>query len=301
MDVAIIGAGLAGLAAARILADAGRPAVIFDKGRGLGGRLATRRRAPWAFDHGAPGVAPAGGDLAAYLIAATAAGAAKPIRDAPNTHRGLPGMSGLVKPLAVGLDIRRATEVARVIGRGGRLALLDACDEDLGTFDRLICAIPAPQAARVLAAVLDGTGVQRIEAARMDPCWTLMASWNGGPALARQTGGAPFASVLCQHHGDRPVWVAHAAPDWSRANLELDRDDARDVLTNALMAHLGTTRQPDIAMAHRWRYARTAVPMGRDFLAQAGGRVLIGGDWALGPQAGHAFTSGQAMGRALGG
>ena len=52
MRVAIIGAGIAGLACARRLHDAGIEATLFDKSRGLGGRLATRRA-----DTGTPGVA----------------------------------------------------------------------------------------------------------------------------------------------------------------------------------------------------------------------------------------------------
>src|SRR3546814_6562189 len=57
MRVAIIGAGISGLACARRLRDAGLEATLFDKSRGIGGRLATRRANPGnpevAFDHGA--------------------------------------------------------------------------------------------------------------------------------------------------------------------------------------------------------------------------------------------------------
>ena len=49
----MIGAGLAGLAAARSLADAGVTVTVFEKSRGVGGRTATRREGLWAFDHGA--------------------------------------------------------------------------------------------------------------------------------------------------------------------------------------------------------------------------------------------------------
>jgi glycine/D-amino acid oxidase-like deaminating enzyme len=54
MTIAIIGAGLAGIAAGRTLAAAGHSVVLFEKSRGLGGRVATRRTGAGAFDHGAP-------------------------------------------------------------------------------------------------------------------------------------------------------------------------------------------------------------------------------------------------------
>ncbi|MCA9542044.1 MAG: NAD(P)-binding protein, partial [Myxococcales bacterium] len=51
--IAVIGAGIAGLAAAEALRDAGRSVEVFDKARGPGGRMATRRDESDAFDHGA--------------------------------------------------------------------------------------------------------------------------------------------------------------------------------------------------------------------------------------------------------
>lgn len=51
--VVIIGSGSSGLACARTLAAAGLVPVVLDKGRGIGGRVATRRVGPMPFDNGA--------------------------------------------------------------------------------------------------------------------------------------------------------------------------------------------------------------------------------------------------------
>ncbi len=53
VSVAVIGAGMAGLAAARILSEAGVRCTLFDKSRGVGGRMSTRRAGDLQFDHGA--------------------------------------------------------------------------------------------------------------------------------------------------------------------------------------------------------------------------------------------------------
>src|SRR6478609_8736009 len=53
MKVAIVGAGMAGAACARALADVGIEVQLFDKGRSVGGRLAQRRVEEGLFDHGA--------------------------------------------------------------------------------------------------------------------------------------------------------------------------------------------------------------------------------------------------------
>ena len=48
----VVGAGLAGLTAAQALTDA-FDVIVLDKGRGFGGRMATRRIGDATFDHGA--------------------------------------------------------------------------------------------------------------------------------------------------------------------------------------------------------------------------------------------------------
>lgn len=52
-DILIIGAGMSGLTAASALQQAGREVIVVDKGRGVGGRMATRRIGAATFDHGA--------------------------------------------------------------------------------------------------------------------------------------------------------------------------------------------------------------------------------------------------------
>ncbi|WP_396431657.1 FAD-dependent oxidoreductase, partial [Limnohabitans sp.] len=51
--IAIIGVGLAGVTSARTLRQAGHNVTLFEKSRGLGGRMSTRASAFGSFDHGA--------------------------------------------------------------------------------------------------------------------------------------------------------------------------------------------------------------------------------------------------------
>jgi len=273
-DAAIIGAGLAGLAAAARLAQDGRDVAVFDKSRGTGGRLATRRGAAGAFDHGAPAAhGDAGFDTAMGAIGAERHG---------DGWRGRPGMSGLVKPLEQGVEILRGRRIVRV-DRAGGWHLIDADGTRAGPFRHLLIAIPAPQA----AALRPHRALDRI---RMAPCWTLMAV-RSGPAPAP---AVPVAQVLAQ--GDRPgadpgALVAHADPGWSAAHLEEDAGTVADAMWRALAPGAAPATH---AAAHRWRHARTVRALGRPFL-DTGGGCLLGGDWALGPSAGDAWRSGRAM------
>ena len=66
-DIVIIGSGIAGLSCARRLAQAGRTSLVVDKGRGVGGRVATRRAEGFQFDHGAQYIYAKNADFAALI------------------------------------------------------------------------------------------------------------------------------------------------------------------------------------------------------------------------------------------
>ena len=100
--IAIIGAGIAGLTCARELVRHGIDPVLFDKGRGLGGRLSTRRgEGGYQFDHGARYLTAKSGGFESFLQDAEAAGAIATWSPNPGMRAfvGTPGMTGLPKHL----------------------------------------------------------------------------------------------------------------------------------------------------------------------------------------------------------
>lgn len=114
-SVVIVGAGIAGLACARRLARAGVSALVLDKGRGIGGRVATRCENGLQFDR-AQYVTAKGEEFAAVLRDLVTAGDAAPWPHGMSRTRivGTPGMVTLGKALAVGLDVRHGAQVTAV-------------------------------------------------------------------------------------------------------------------------------------------------------------------------------------------
>ena len=118
-DVLVIGTDMAGLSAAAALQKAGRKPLLVDKGRGVGGRLATRRDGATTFDHGAQFVTARDVRFEAVLEKACAAGSVvewcrgfAAEADGYPRWRGNPGMSALAKFLAAGLGIVQNKQVA---------------------------------------------------------------------------------------------------------------------------------------------------------------------------------------------
>ncbi len=309
--IAVIGAGLAGLAAAAALAAAGRRVAVIEKSRGLGGRLATRRRSGMpVFDHGAPSVIGTGG-FADALADWEDLGAAAPWGDG---HVGLPGMSGLVKPLAEGLDLRTETEIhqlsAAAPGAGPGWRLVDGAGGVVEA-ETLLLAIPSVQASRLLAGVAEVPGLAEVA---MTPMLTLMAGFPEPLGLPDRIegDGAPLATAV--RNGAKPgrdptqeAWVVHAGADWSRAHLE-DLDGARTALLRALGELAGAALPPaDPVMIHRWRYAFAERPLGRACHWDPTARLGLCGDWChraelsggLSRGAEAAFESGRALAEAV--
>ena len=304
--IAIIGAGMAGLACARRLADAGLAPVVFDKGRGIGGRLATRREGPGIqFDHGAQFVTARSDGFAALLAGMRAAGAAARWDDGAEAPHvvGTPGMSALAKHLARGLVVRQAAEVSTVIRAGEGWDLVVGASTE--RFDRVVLTAPAPQVAALLGA--DHPLAAELASVRLDPCLTLMAALDPAsprPFVSRSDDADPLAWIA--HDGSKPgrgasaCWVAQAGPAWSAAHLALEREAIVALMLPMLCERLGVP-VGDVrhAAAHRWRYARVSVPLGRPFARDASGTLYAGGDWCLGPRVEAAWTSGDAIARAL--
>jgi len=303
-QIAILGAGLAGLTAARALADAGHNVTVFEKGRGLGGRMASRRKDGWRFDHGAIVLRPSDDDFAAFTAQNDAEGNAAYWNDAAGWI-GLPGMSGAVKPIANGLTIHTQAEVT-ALERGVDGWVLQGPTAAAGLqFHQLILAIPQPQAHRLLSPWPQLQA--QIEPAQMDPCWTLMVGFGARlptDMTYSNDGNGPIAVIAretAKPGRDLPGdgWVIQANADWSRTHLEWDRTAVETALMDAFFAALGCNAvSPNISMAHRWRYALTSRPLGQSYLNDASLGLSICGDWCLGSGAQDAFNSGRRLAEA---
>jgi renalase len=327
MRAAVIGAGLAGAAAARALVQAGIEPVLFDKGRGAGGRLSTRRaETPLGealIDHGAQFVTAETPAFQALIDEAAAAGAARPwnarlvsvdrIGGAqalrPKTRWvGTPGMSALVRTALNGLDARFGAQALRLSGKPGAWAVHFGDGTVEGPFERVAVTLPPEQLIDLLARTdADFSAlIQEARSARIGPCWTVMsvhdAPFDPGFDGAQLLGGAIrwMARMNARPGWQGPeCWVLQGSPDWSQAFLEADPDTVMRALCEEAFVRFGLPH-PVWRSAHRWRYALVRQGAGTECALDPSGTLGAGGDWRLGPRAELAWRSGLALGAALG-
>ncbi len=313
---AVIGAGLSGLAAANALAAHGHRVEVFDKARGPGGRMSTRREAGLQFDHGAqyftvrdPRFSCAvsgwqGSGLTAPWkgrLVRLENGRSQPVGGAEERWVGVPGMNAVGRHLADRLEVRYRTRVASVDrGRAGWRLLLDGGGEVDG-FDALVVSAPAPQTAELLAGAAPVLAAAAA-AVPMAPCWAVMVAFERALPLGFD-GAFVHRSPLSWIARDaskpgRPAaetWVLHGGPEWSREALELEPSEATAVLLDAFRDATGLGRVvPTHAVAHRWRFALPPEPLPEPCLADPERAVAACGDWCGGPRVEGAYLSGLA-------
>lgn len=314
--VAIVGAGVSGLICARSLHDQGFAVTVFEKSRGTGGRISTRRADGWQFDHGtqyftarAPvfqrhvqnwierGVA-AEWHGRFVVLGQRGTGTREPA-PAEKRYVGNGGMNAIARHMARDLDVRCNTGVASANRLDGAWMLTGAEGPSPGSFDVLVVAVPAPQAVPFVA----GTTIEKVAASvRHEPCWAVMAGFENplpidfDGALVHHAALA-WISRDCSKPGRpaRETWVLHATPAWSRAHLE----DTPEAVSALLLAELAVVTgqpvpAPAFVAAHRWRYALPAEPLHDRCLFDASSNLVACGDWCGGPRVEGAFLSGMA-------
>jgi len=318
--IAVIGAGIAGLAAARALSAAGVSTVVLDKGRGPGGRTSTRRREGFTFDHGAQFLTArderfrrevdswlASGCVARWepRVAISDGGRLTPDPREHELFVGAPRMSSLAEHLAGDLEVRCGVEVAGLRREGRLWRLVDAGGTPLCAAEHVIVTAPAPQAARLLA---DHSDLGR-EAARaaMSPCWAVMLGFEEEApldydAVFPETGTLDWMARDSSKPGRAGVetWVLHGSPGWSSRHLEADPQQVIADLIACFGRQTGVTLpEPAHAEAHRWRHARPAPDLGTDHLIDREAGISAAGDWCAGPRISNAWLSGTRLAERL--
>lgn len=304
VDVTVVGGGISGLACARAVQDAGRTVRVLDRGRRVGGRLASGTIDDRPVDLGASYFVVGEAEAFGHVVADwEERGLARPWTDtfqviAPDggqTPKPGPmrwaaplGLRTLALDLADGLDVVSEHVVERV-------APYRVDDEEAG---EVVLAMPAPQAARLTDEALG-------EAQEWEPVIAVVLRWDERQwdaalhgAFADGDADVSFIADDGDRRGDgAPVLVVHTTADRARLHLD-DPDAAIAPVLAATQRLLRIDVDPVATHAHRWTFARPAKTTGEPFF-RSPGLSACGDAWGESAAVRTAWTSGDALGRAL--
>lgn len=308
-QILVIGAGMAGLACAQRLHDAGRHVILLDKGRGPGGRMASRRievcGETIAFDHGAQYFTAKEPEFAAEVARWQASGwAARWEAAGAEAWVGVPGMNGVLRGLAGALDVRWGVR-AEVLEREGELWVVTAGEEQF-TAPALIIAVPAEQAAVLLeSAAPVVAGLAR--AITSAPCWAMMAAFSAPLAVSADLLCEPSADLSWAARnsakpgrGGKEAWVVHASAARSLALIDATRETVAEALLADFFAAAAIRPQAPLHCdAHRWLYAFPDPVAGQAARYDPDLRLGLAGDWLVAPKVEGAWLSGSVLAEAV--
>ena len=335
-QVAVVGAGAAGVGVADALGEVAVDATLFEKARGVGGRAATRRKHGCRYDHGANYVKEADDRTVELLRSLGEDGlvdVGKPVwtfdadgriepGDEGRGHRGKwtweAGITQFTKRVFArsGATLHTSTRTESLSRRDGDWWLRDAGGGDHGPYDAVVLTPPAPQTAALLDATdWDDPRRERLaDAVRAVPYRSIRSfllhydfereyPWYGlvNPDREHDVGWLSREELKPGHVPDgESLFVVQTSPEWSATHFDDDREAVAPDVADAVAELLEEPdrRDPDWVDDQRWRYALPDDAVDADALAdgRAAG-LFFAGDWLVGEGRVHeAFWNGVDVG-----
>ena len=334
-SVAIIGAGISGLACGRVLAQHGASVTLVDKARGPGGRMSSKRRPYATLDLGAQAFSVRDHDFQCAVDKWLAAGCLAPwpthtYQASPSgwqTHNdgqmrftGVPRMSALTRHLAdslmalpnVEMHLNTPITGLKPVRKGWQLVGADGSFQK--AYDQVVISTPPPQAYKLVAAWDDDLAAACLSR-KQRACWAGWAIFDRPlPAISTIDPNWQMARVshpvlnIVSRNQTKPGRSTQpeslsllAQLDWSEAHLEQSADQVAHQLLSALQGVYPASvalPQPIEIGARRWRYAQPTDSYGLEYLYSGSGLALCG-DSFRGGRVEDAWLSGHRLGETL--
>ncbi len=338
MRIAIIGAGIAGLTAARELARTGNEVTVLEKSRGIGGRLATRYAGPGNksnMDHGTPYFTARSSEFSGFVSELLEENIVKLwgdklwhfdgnkiIRVSPHDtvktkFAAVEGMNRIGKYLSRWADVHTGVKAGGLtyIGdnrRNKRAWMVNLINYSTFEADAVIIAIPAPQAYAMLLTTQDEVNtlkmIREIDEINYESVFSLMAGygsadipeWDG---LSCQDQVLQFISNENSKRDQNPdvSLVVHSTPSFARENRERPVEEVKKKMIDRLAEVTGDwAAQPDWSDLHFWRFAKPRDVIQRPYMEfeTINAPLALVGDYFKGNSVEHAYQSGLRLAKA---
>jgi len=306
--VVVVGAGLAGLVAARALEDAGRRVTVLERSDHPGGRLSTVEVGRARIDVGAQFFTVRSPEFETFVARLVERGLVAEWCRGFNEVDGYPryrtegGMASLGQHLAGGLDLRLGCRVDSLAGSGGGRWQLATTAGPLDAAAVVLTA-PLPQALALLDAssvAIDPTARTALGEVGFNRVLAVLAELDRPPAIpppgARQLADGPFSFVadnMAKGISAAPAVTLHASHELSARRFDEPTEALVADLIELAAPWLGAARVVEAKLV-RWPHAGPAVPSAeRCWLAVGGPNPLVlAGDAFAGAKVEGAFLSG---------
>jgi renalase len=281
--IAIIGAGISGLTLANRL-NHSFDVVVFEKSRGVGGRMATRNAEPFKFDHGTQFFTVRDKNFSTFISPFINSGIVSEWKGKVITleaekkqstrlwfephYVACPGMNSLCKKLAEGITLRLNCEIGPLIkGNNGTWQLTDINNQKMGEFDLVISTAPPIQTCKLFHDFLPKQ--TPLFSSKFLSCFTLMFGFHkpwDNTWIAAKVKNSPIEWIAVNsskpgRDNTKTTLVVHSSNVWAEEHVNDELSNTETVLRNEVNKVLNIELDyPDYFSLHRWRYALVNKP-----------------------------------------
>lgn len=322
VKIAIIGAGISGLALANTIKN-NAEIELFEKSRGFGGRVATRRANDFNFDHGAQFFKVKTLEFHNYIQPMLDQNIIKlwearfiEIIDGKITNKrtwgndpanyvGTPSMNSIGKYMAEGLNVQLSKKVER-ISKEDKWVVYDENNEALGEYDWVISSIPPLQAQQMIPDL--NVIFPNIKEYEMLACFSLMLGYEQPLELdfdAALVKGFDISWISVNSskpsRDNNYTLLVHSTNKWAQENIEKDRDWVKDYLCDELKKIIPIkTEKAEYIGLQGWRYANIMKQKkGFEYFLNNENQIGLCGDWFIQGRIEAAYLSGTHLGKEL--
>ena len=313
VKIAIIGSGLAGISTALLLKDQA-DITLFEKARGVSGRMSTRMADPYLFDHGAQYFTVRTDAFRSFVHPLLEAGVVarwnanyveldrdkiikyKDWAEEEPRYVGVPRMNSINKYLARNLKIKVNTRIKK-LEKGASWSLLDEEGNKYSEFDWVIAAIPPLQVAELLPDSFKYyKDIKNIE---MHPSFSLMLGFEKEVNITFDAAKIINSDISWISIDSRKPFrnnyfaiIAQSSAEYAAQNIGGDKTHVMEYLiqetSDVLSQDLNSAVHKNI---HGWLYAN-AVDKGKNVeFFDIDEKIAVCGDWCCGGRVEGAFLS----------
>ncbi|WP_036487632.1 NAD(P)/FAD-dependent oxidoreductase [Myxosarcina sp. GI1] len=329
-DVAIVGAGMAGLTCARQLQQQGYRVIVLEKSRGVGGRVTTRRVGDrLTIDRGLPWLEVQGEQTQKLIEQLQQEAIIEPWNgrvyrlnrqgkiqptEAKNRYVAPQGINAIAKYIARDLAIAKQCRITSVRYKDNAWQLISKTDSI--SAKAMVIAVPAPQAVDILKGIeLDVSAefTNQLQAVKYYPCITVSAGyepcyfsdlppWEVLNFDCSETIAKIIFDSRKKNNDLQPVFIFHSTPQF--ADKYLEETDLQPIgeqlLAEAAILQCTWFKSTQWMQVHRWRYAISRDWLDRSCLVTKSPLPLVCcGDWCSGKNLESALVSGLESAEAI--
>jgi predicted NAD/FAD-dependent oxidoreductase len=334
MRIGIVGAGIAGLTAGRLLAKHGHEVIVLEKSRGFGGRLATRyagQENEAIIDHGTGYLTSKSETFKSFIEELKGKDLLKewdenvslfnedgfyethPSKEAETMYFAPKGMNTIGRYLSRTIDVRLNQQVSgiTVVSTGTlkkRPWVINFLDTSVLELDALILATPAIQALGLMHTAQDETPIRFMN--------SLIAKVEYESTIAIMAGFGKrdmpnWKGVVCQNETlkwvsnentkrelSEQILVAHSTHEYAKLNRTTDASIVvKDVLKEVSKFAGAWAQNPEWSQKHFWLFNRCVKSLEMDYLesSDTNAPLALIGDYFNGTNVESSYLSGLAL------